>query len=150
MDMRLLLTYVVLVAIVCLVTYLLKRVRNFVQDRIQQKKDEMLRGMTVRELLDSDLFKKELQLQIKLETEEHNKMLGEAMVRGMNLQRCPYDRLKERGIFNVEDLTEAYKFIVGKQLKEFSAAEREYIKRVVMMAYWRVVEKMKYKGKDKA
>lgn len=102
-----------------------------------------LKGMTVGQLLDSDDFKKELEVQIANEQEHYNKMSREAFQSGLRLQRAPIARLIEREVFNQEDIRAAYKLIIAKQLEGFSAAEREYIKQLCLMAYWRVVEKIK-------
>ena len=106
-----------------------------------------LKEMTLGELLDSKEFQEELQRQIDNEVEHHDKMMREAFNRGLRLQRNPQERLRERGVFNVEDMTAAYKMIIAKSLQGYSAAEREYIKQVCWMAYWRVLEKMKKKEK---
>lgn len=106
-----------------------------------------LKEMTLGELLDSKEFQEELQRQIDNEVEHHDKMMSEAFNRGLRLQRNPQERLRERGVFNVEDMTAAYKMIIAKSLQGYSAAEREYIKQVCWMAYWRVLEKMKKKEK---
>ena len=111
---------------------------------------EGLKNMTVGQLLDSDDFKKELQVQIDNECEHHDKMAREAFVKGLRLQRAPIARLRERGVFNVEDMVAAYKMILAKMLDDFSAAERQYIKMVCMVAYWRVVQQRKEaEAKDK-
>jgi hypothetical protein len=52
-------------------------------------------------------------------------------------------------VFNVEDMTAAYKLIILKRLDGFSSGEREYIKRVCLAAYWRVLEKRKKAEKEK-
>ena len=67
-------------------------------------------------------------------------MSYQAVGAGLRLQRAPIQRLIEREVFNADDMIELYKRIVCKQLNGFSAAEREYIKNVCMMAYWRVVD----------
>ena len=102
-----------------------------------------LKKMTVGELLDSDDFKKELEIQIANECEHHDKLAREAFTKGLRLQRAPIARLRERDVFNVEDMVAAYKLMLAKMLQDFSAAEREYIKQVCMVAYWRVVQKRK-------
>lgn len=104
---------------------------------------EGLKGMTVGQLIDSDEFREELQVQIDNETANHDRMAREAFVRGLRLQRAPIARLREREVFNVKDIVEIYKRIVCKTLVGFSAAEREYVKNVCMMAYWRTVERLK-------
>ena len=106
-----------------------------------------LKEMTLGELLDSKEFQEELQRQIDNEVEHHDKMMREAFNRGLRLQRNPQERLRERGVFNVEDMTAAYKMIIAKSLQGYSATDREYIKQVCWMAYWRVLEKMNKKEK---
>lgn len=107
-----------------------------------------LSKMTVEQLLDSEEYRKELQVQITNEQEHHNRMMREAFMRGLRLQRNPINSLRERDVFNVEDMVAAYKQIIAKFLEGFSSAERDYIKRVCMMAYWRVVEKHKKQEKQ--
>lgn len=100
-----------------------------------------LRTMTVEELIDSEAFRRELGLQIAMETKHHDEMAREAFVRGMRLQRAPIERLREREVFDVENIIDIYKRIVCKQLNGFSSAEREYIRRLCMTAYSRVIAK---------
>ena len=106
-----------------------------------------LKQMTVEQLLDSDEYRKELGVQIANEQEHHDKMMREAFVRGMRLQRNPINSLREREVFNVDDMVALYKQIIAKCLEGYSAAERDYIRRVCMMAYWRVVERHKQEEK---
>ena len=109
---------------------------------------EELKNMTVGQLLDSEEFRKELALQIQNECDEHDKMMRVAFTKKLRLQRNPINSLREREVFNVEDMVAAYKQIIAKCLEGFSSAERDYIKRVCMMAYWRVVERHKKQGKQ--
>lgn len=104
------------------------------------KKPLPVKTMSVGELLDSPEYLKELQVQIDMETSHHDTMAREAFIAGQRLQRSPIDRLREREVFNAQELKELYKRMVCKQLHGFSSAEREYIKQVCMMAYWRVVQ----------
>ena len=99
--------------------------------------------MSVEQLLDSKEFRKELEIQIEMENKHHTEMSYQAVGAGLRLQRAPIQRLIEREVFNAADIIELYKRIVCKQLKDFSAAEREYIKNICMMAYWRVIENNK-------
>lgn len=100
-----------------------------------------LSKMTIEQLLDSDPFIRELIRQVEMETEHHDAMAREAFSHGLRLQRAPITTLRERGLFDAENLRDIYRHIVCKTLKGFSAAEREYVKNVCMMAYWRVIEK---------
>ena len=103
-----------------------------------------LKGMSVEQLLDSKQFKEELDLQIVMERKHHTEMSYKAVEAGLRLQRAPIQRLMDKGVFDVENIIKAYKLIICKQLgSDFSAAEREYIKNICMMAYWRVVDSNK-------
>lgn len=100
-----------------------------------------LQTMTVEQLIDSEAFRTELALQIELEKKHHDEMAMEAFTRGLRLQRAPIARLREREVFDVENIIDIYKRIVCKQLNGFSSAERDYIRRLCMMAYSRVIAK---------
>ena len=102
-----------------------------------------LRKMTVEEVLDSVDFERELIKQIENETNHHSEMAKQAFYSGMRLQRAPIQSLIDKGVFDAENVRDIYKHIICKTLNGFSAAEREYIKNVCMMAYWRVVEQHK-------
>lgn len=104
--------------------------------------------MSVADVLDGEMFRNELKFQIEREQAHYDEMCQQAVKLKMRLQRAPIARLRERGVFNVEDMTAAYRMILVKQLDGFSAAEREYIKQVCMMAYWRVIEQLKKKEKE--
>lgn len=102
---------------------------------------EDLKKMTVEQLLDSEDYRKELEVQIGLEVEHHDRMMREAFVKGLRLQRNPVSRLRERGVMNADDIVAAYKMIIAKCLDGFSATERDYIRRLCMTVYQRVVER---------
>ena len=109
-----------------------------------------LKEMTVEQLIDSDEFIKELEVQITNECEHHDKLAREAFTKGLRLQRAPIARLRERKVFNQQDIREIYKRILCKVETDYSAAERTYIKQLCMVAYWRTVQKMKEaEAKDK-
>ena len=99
-----------------------------------------LKGMTVNELLDSKQFREELDIQLTMEKKHHTEMSYKAVEAGLRLQRAPIQRLMEKGVYDVDNIIKAYKLIICKQLgSDFSAAEREHIKQVCMMAYQRVI-----------
>ena len=103
-----------------------------------------LQGMTVEQLLDSKEFKKELEVQIAMEEKHHTEMSYQAVNAGLRLQRAPIQRLIDKGVFDADNIIAAYKLIICKAMNSyFSSAEREYIKNLCMMAYWRVVDKNK-------
>ena len=104
-----------------------------------------LKGMTVEQLLDSKQFRKELDIQIQMEQKHHTEMSYKAVEAGLRRQRAPIQRLMEKGVYDVDHIIKAYKLIICKQLgSDFSAAEREHIKQICMMAYWRVVDSNKH------
>ena len=105
--------------------------------------------MTVWEFLDSEEFRTELGKVIDHETEYHDRMMRVAFTKKLRLQRNPINRLRERQVFNVEDMTAAYKLIIAKHLEGFSATERDYIKRVCMSAYGEVVARQKKREAEK-
>ena len=107
-----------------------------------------LKGMSVEQLIDSKEFREELQRQITMECKHHDEMARQAFSSGLRLQRAPIARLMDSGVFDAENIAELFKWIVVKQLTGYSAAEREYIKQVCMMAYWRVVEHFKKVEKE--
>lgn len=102
---------------------------------------EEKKKQTVGQLLDSEEFKKELALQIEMENKRYDDMMAYAFTKKLRLARNPINSLREREVFNAEDMTAAYKLIIVKKLNGFSSAEREYIKRVCLMAFWRVLQK---------
>lgn len=111
------------------------------QTQIVIENDKLdLRQMTVEQVLDSVDFERELIKQIENEIAHHDQMARQAFSAGMRLQRAPIQSLIDRGVFDAENVRDIYKHILCKTLTGFSAAEREYIKQVCMMAYARVVD----------
>lgn len=104
-----------------------------------------LNDMTVKELIESADYRKELQWQIDMEQKHYDEMCLQAVEAHMRLKRAPIARLMERGVFDVVQMIELFKAIICKTLIGYSAAEREYIRLLCMMAYWRVVEQNKEK-----
>ena len=102
-----------------------------------------LKGMSVEQLIDSKEFREELDIQIAMEKKHHTEMSYQAVNAGLRLQRAPIQRLLDRDVLNADTMAELYKLMICKQLQGYSAAEREYIKNVCMMAYWRVVDSYK-------
>ena len=107
---------------------------------------------SVGELIDSPEFRHELSEQISMEIGHHDKMKAEAIKVGMRLQRAPIQRLRERGLLDVENVIACYKLILNKQLSPsyFSAAEREYIKLLCNVASWRTIAKVQQREKAEA
>ena len=108
-----------------------------------------LKEITVGEFLDSEEFRTELKKVIDHETEYHDRMMRVAFTKKLRLQRNPINSLREKEVFNVDDMVAAYKLIIAKQLQGFSATERDYIKRVCLAAYGEVVARQKKREEEK-
>lgn len=105
-----------------------------------------LKQATIEQLLDSEVFEQELIKQIDMEARHHDEMARQAFKSGLRMQRAPITTLREQGLFDAENIRDIYKHIICKTLTGFSAAEREYIKNLCMMAYWRTIERLKQQG----
>ena len=117
--------------------------QNTVEIKVEYEDALDIRNMTIEQLLDSEAFERELIRQIEMETSHHDQMAREAFKSGLRLQRAPITTLRDKWVFDAENVRDIYKRIICKTLVGFSSAEREYIKQVCMMAYWRVVDKSK-------
>ena len=123
---------------------MVREARGESETKIVEEHDELdVKHMTIEQLLDSEQFERELIQQIEMEAGHHDKMAQEAFKAGLRLQRAPITRLREQGVFDAENIRDIYKRIICKTLVGFSAAEREYIKNLCMVAYWRTIEKAK-------
>ena len=123
---------------------MLRVARGESETKIVEEHDELdVQHMTIEQLLDSEQFERELIQQIEMEAGHHDKMAQQAFKAGLRLQRAPITRLREQGVFDAENIRDIYKRIICKTLVGFSAAEREYIKNLCMVAYWRTIEKAK-------
>ena len=123
---------------------MVREARGESETKIVEEHDELdVQHMTIEQLLDSEQFERELIQQIDMEAAHHDKMAQQAFNAGLRLQRAPITRLREQGVFDAENIRDIYKRIICKTLVGFSAAEREYIKNLCMVAYWRTIEKAK-------
>lgn len=110
-----------------------------------------LNEMTVRELVESVEFRKELKYQIDMENKHYEQMQEQAAGSGLRLKKAPIEKLKERGVFDVPNMVDLFERIICNALRGYSSAERTYIQQVCMMAYWRCVlqyEREKEKEKN--
>ena len=94
-----------------------------------------LENMNFLEILQLSIFEEELKKQIAMEIGLYN----EVSARG-KLKRMAMDSLRERGMFNAKDMTEAYYHIMHKEAQGYSANERKYIQDVCAMAYQRTIK----------
>lgn len=98
-----------------------------------------LKDMTFLNVLQLSIFRDELKKQISLELAAYD----DVSKRG-KLKRMAMDRLREKNLFNVEGLTNAYYHIVHKEAdrEQYPANERQYIQDVCTMAYTRTIRRI--------
>lgn len=96
-----------------------------------------LKDMTFLEVLQLNIFEQELKKQIAMEIA----LYDEVSAKG-KLKRMAMDSLRERGMFNAKDMTEAYYHIMHKEAQGYSANERKYIQDVCAMAYQRTIKSL--------
>lgn len=103
-----------------------------------------LKKMTFLEVLQLSIFKEELEKQISLEIAAYD----DDSKRG-KLKRMALDSLRERGLFNVNDLTLTYYHIMHKEAdrETFSANVRQYIQDVCTLAYTRTIRRIQKESK---
>lgn len=100
--------------------------------------DEVLNKLKARDVVRMPMFLKEMERQVAIEQQTQT----EAIKRGL-LKRTPLDRLRERGVFNGEKMVELYEAVMDRSLIGFSAAEREYINRIGLLVFGRVLSKLR-------
>ena len=102
-----------------------------------------LSEMTFLDVLQLSVFREELEEQLTREMAAWEK----ASLRG-TLQRIALCSLRERGLFNVQDMTAAYYEIMHKEAKGFSSNERKYIRDVCGMAYQRTILRLREESEE--
>lgn len=98
-----------------------------------------LKDMTFLQVLQLSIFQEELKKQLDIELQAYQ----DVSKRG-KLKRMAMDRLREKGLFNVKDLTTAYYHIMHKEAdkESYPANERQYICDVCTLAYTRTIRKL--------
>ena len=89
--------------------------------------------------LSSVLSCNEFRNQVLLEIEHQNYLHKKAIIKFGRLKRAPIDRLKDRNVFD-ETIVLLYDKILGKELKGYSRAERDYIKKIGDVAFLRTLK----------
>lgn len=101
-------------------------------------KDEEIKKLTVRDVVTMPEFKEEMERQIAIEEDSHTANIVE-----MRLKRTPLDSLRERGSFKAEKLVQLFTAILKNSLLGFSANEREYIYRMGLVCFGRVLARLR-------
>lgn len=100
-----------------------------------------LKDMTFPQVLELDIFRDELQLQMDIE----RKALNDA---GHIQKRTILQQLIYRGEFDAERLTAAYYHIMHKETTAYSARERQYITDVCTLAYTRTIRRLQNESEE--
>lgn len=101
-------------------------------------KEEDIKKLKVSEVLAMPEFREQMARQIEIEEDAHTKAIRQG-----RLNRMPIDRLRDRGVFNADTMVQLYTAVVGKSLVGFSADEREYISRIGLVCFGRVLNGLK-------
>ena len=104
----------------------------------QEMKDEEIKKLTVRDVVTMPEFKEEMERQVTIEEDSHT-----ANIAGMRLKRTPLDSLRERGSFKADTLVQLFTAILNKSLLGYSANERDYIYRMGLVCFGRVLVRLR-------
>lgn len=101
-------------------------------------KEEELKKMTVKEVIELPEFLEEMKVQVKIEQDTHT----EEIARG-RLRRTPLDAIREKGVLCAEKMVELFASVVAKTLEDYSSSERQYIYGVGMLCFGRVLNRLR-------
>ena len=101
-------------------------------------KEEELKKMTVKEVIELPEFLEEMKVQVKIEQDTHT----EEIARG-RLRRTPLDAIRERGVLYADKMVELFASVVAKTLEGYSSSERQYIYGVGMLCFGRVLNRLR-------
>ena len=109
-----------------------------------------LKELKVRDVLLMDEFMEHLSQVMDMELAAQEKAGYNASKQGARINRTPLDRLRERKVWEPEQMVEYFGSVLNKSLIGFSAAEREYIYLVGMAAFKRTMQKLQEQENDTA
>lgn len=101
-------------------------------------KEEELKKMTVKEVIELPEFLEEMKVQVKIEQDTHTAEIA----RG-RLRRTPIDAIREKGVLCAEKMVELFASVVAKTLEGYSSSERQYIYGVGMLCFGRVLNRLR-------
>lgn len=105
-----------------------------------------LKEMKVKDVLQLDEFRHEMQQVMDAEVCGQEKAAYQASRQGARLSRTPLDRLRDRKAWDVDSMIDYFANVLNKTLIGFSSSERNYIYLVGMAAFKRTMTKLKEKG----
>ena len=95
-----------------------------------------IKDLTIADVLKSAEFDKQLRRQMEIEEDTQTRVIKAGITR-----RTVLDRLRQRGVFNADTLPVLYAQILDKRLQGYSAAERDYIRKVCELAFRRTLKR---------
>ena len=101
-------------------------------------KEEEIKQLKVRDVVAMPEFLEEMERQVEVEQDSQT-----AAIKSGRYMRTPLDRLRERGVFTGEKLVQLYEAVLGKTLIGYSASEREYISRMGLVCFGRVLARLR-------
>ena len=110
--------------------------------------DEELKRLTVADIIDRADFVQILGEQIGIELGTREKAMQEARAKKMRLQRNVLDSLIEKDVMKAETMRDVFRAELDKKLIGFSMQERNYIHAIGMLAFGKVLGKLKQEVKD--
>lgn len=94
-----------------------------------------LNEMKVKDVIQTDVYRRLMSEQIAREENTQRKAAYKARATGTRLKRIVMDGLREKGVLNADDMTKLFKAVMAKQLVGFSSTERRYIYDVGLVVY---------------
>ena len=104
---------------------------------------EELSKLTVRDVIKTEAFTKEMEKQVAIEEKAHT----DAILSG-NVRRSPLDSLREKRVFDASHLVCYFECILDKSLVGFSSMERTYIYALGMTCFARLMKEYMKQTED--
>lgn len=102
-----------------------------------------LDALTIGDVIAMPEFEKEMARQIEMERDSYDEQCRKAVQQKMRLKRFPLMTLLDKGVFHADKMVELYAMCLDKRLVGFSSAERQYIEGIGLVAFGRVIDKLK-------
>lgn len=112
-------------------------------DNIKVDNNQIEEDISINEIINNDYFKKSLENKI---FQYNTRPLLES---GYKYKRTPYDNLKDKGLFNVFDLTRLFVHIVNNDKVDNSKSERDAIVSLCLKCAGYTYKYLKGHGKEK-
>ena len=112
-------------------------------DNIKVDNNQIEEDISINEIINNDYFKKSLESEI---FQYNNRPTPK---QGYKYKRTPYDNLKDKGLFNVFDLTRLFVHIVNNDKVDNSKSERDAIVSLCLKCAGYTYKYLKGHGKEK-